>query len=390
LKNNNAPNRFYSLDVLRGLASLCVVLAHWGEFYGFNKAHTPISSDNPLISSVLIWFDTFGSNAVDLFFCISGFVFYWLYSSNIYQSKISFTKFAVLRLSRLYPLHLLTLLLVTAIHLYATSLHQTEIGNDNAYHFLLNLFFVSAWGFNNSLSFNIPAWSVSTEIFLYGMFFILCWFTPKKLFLLLTLSIAGHFIVMKFNYFIGRGMESFFMGGCTLVIYEHIKNNNNWPMLNWYLPIITVVLWCVMLLLTSDYLPVSSFYSSGIVQKMLSNSVTFIMFPITILSLVLLETKNHGLGKKLAKLGDISYSTYLLHFPLQLIFLNIWLTFALNPAWFYSASFIVAFFVVLILVSLLSYHYFELPMQKWLRQCFKKYQSKQRLHAYPTTILPLR
>jgi peptidoglycan/LPS O-acetylase OafA/YrhL len=390
LKNNNVPSRFYSLDILRGLASLCVVLAHWGEFYGFNKVHPSISANNPFLSSVLTWFDTFGSNAVDLFFCISGFVFFLLYSSSIYKSKISFTKFVVLRLSRLYPLHLLTLLLVTAIHLYAASIHQPNIGNDDAYHFVLNLFFVSAWGFNNSLSFNIPAWSVSVEIFLYGLFFILCWLTPKRFVLLLTLSLAGHFVVMKFNYFIGRGMESFFIGGCALLAYEHIESTKTWLKLRLYLSATTFALWCFMLLFTCAYQPTTSLLTSSIVQKLLANSVTFIVFPVTILSFALLETKSYGLGEKLASLGDISYSTYLLHFPLQLIFLNIWLTFAFNPAWFYSISFIVGFFVTLILVSFLSYHYFELPMQKWIRKSFKHYQSKQHQLAYPTTVLPLR
>lgn len=390
MKNISSPNRFYSLDILRGLASLCVVLAHWGEFYGFNKALTPLSYSNPLLSSALAWFGIFGSNAVDLFFCISGFVFFWLYSSSIYESKISFKKFAFLRLSRLYPLHLLTLLLVTALQLYSVSMHQVANGNDDAYHFFLNLFFVTAWGFDNNLSFNFPTWSISVEIFLYGLFFILCWFTPKKLFLLLTLSLAGHFIVIKINYFIARGMESFFIGGCAVVIYQYIKNTKNWLKLRWVMPIITLAMWCTMLLFTIGYKPVGAFYTTDIMQKLLSNSVIFIVFPMTILSLVLFETKNQGAGKKLAHLGDISYSTYLLHFPLQLIFLNIWLIFALNPAWFYSASFIATFFVVLIAVSFLSYHYFEMPMQKYLRSWFTQYQSKLHLLAYPTTVLPPR
>lgn len=390
MHKNNAPNRFYSLDVLRGLASLCVVLAHWGEFYGFNKAHAPLSTNNQFLSVVLNWFDTFGSSAVDLFFCISGFVFFWLYSSSIYQAKISFTKFAFLRLSRLYPLHVLTLLLVAVIQLYSANLHDGAMGNDDAHHFLLNLFFVSAWGLDNSFSFNFPAWSVSVEIFLYSLFFTLCWLTPKKLSLLLLLALAGHFIVIKFNYLIGRGIESFYLGGCALVIYERIKNTKNWLKLSWCLPIITLAMWCVMLTLTSGYPLASPFYSSGIMQKLLAISVTFILFPMTVLSLVLMETKNQRMGKKLASLGDISYSTYLLHFPLQLILLNIWSTFAFNPAWFYSISFIAAFFVVLIAVSFLSYHYFEIPMQKHLRNWFKQYQSKLHLLAYPTTVLPLR
>jgi peptidoglycan/LPS O-acetylase OafA/YrhL len=41
-------------------------------------------------------------------------------------------------------------------------------------------------------------------------------------------------------------------------------------------------------------------------------------FPCTIVALALLETGRGTLGRRLSFLGDISYSSYLLHFPLQM------------------------------------------------------------------------
>jgi peptidoglycan/LPS O-acetylase OafA/YrhL len=60
-------------------------------------------------------------------------------------------------------------------------------------------------------------------------------------------------------------------------------------------------------------------------------------------------------------LGNVSYSTYLLHFPL--IFLVMLLGIA-HPT---SRWFFLAFMVALIALSLASFHWFEFPIQRYLR-----------------------
>ncbi|MBC7757078.1 MAG: hypothetical protein H7Z20_10680 [Bdellovibrio sp.] len=111
----------------------------------------------------------------------------------MYQSNISFTKFAFLKLSRLYPLHLLTLLLVAAIQLYSANLHQVAVGDNDAYHFFLNLFFVSAWELDNSLSYNIPAWSVSVEIFFIRFIFYIVLVYTQKIIFIIDIIASGPF-----------------------------------------------------------------------------------------------------------------------------------------------------------------------------------------------------
>jgi peptidoglycan/LPS O-acetylase OafA/YrhL len=44
---------------------------------------------------------------------------------------------------------------------------------NDAYHFMLHVFFMSHWGFEVGESFNQPIWSVSVEIFIYIVFFAL-------------------------------------------------------------------------------------------------------------------------------------------------------------------------------------------------------------------------
>ena len=87
----------------------------------------------------------------------------------------------------------------------------------------------------------------------------------------------------------------------------------------------------------------------------------------TIMSLALIETKRGTLGKRFSFVGDISYSSYLLHFPLQLAAALVTAKLGINQGVFYSPWFMALFFFVLILVSLASHRYFEIPMQSYLR-----------------------
>src|SRR6185295_10029974 len=93
--------RAYLLDALRGLAALSVVLFHWKQFLwvGTTPGHVDYHA---LPGSTLLWFFyTRGGQAVDLFFVLSGFVFYWLYSQAIAQRRVGAREFAILRFSRL-------------------------------------------------------------------------------------------------------------------------------------------------------------------------------------------------------------------------------------------------------------------------------------------------
>lgn len=52
---------------------------------------------------------------MDLFFCLSGFVFFYLYARVIRDGRMNGDTFALLRFSRLYPLHVATSVLVAAL-----------------------------------------------------------------------------------------------------------------------------------------------------------------------------------------------------------------------------------------------------------------------------------
>lgn len=78
---------FHSLDALRGLAAITILLFHAAFFYGVK---TPRE----------------GQMAVDLFFVMSGFIIAHRYDAD-FRSGMSVRSFLAIRLTRLYPLYLL-------------------------------------------------------------------------------------------------------------------------------------------------------------------------------------------------------------------------------------------------------------------------------------------
>ena len=164
--------RLESLDVLRGLAALAIVVNHWKWFYFWPAGAKDSNFDFKefiLPFGRITWlFVNYGGLAVDIFFCLSGFIFFYLYRAAIETGCVSAREFAVLRFSRLYPLHLATLLIATVLleiyrRRYGASFES--LPNDPL-HFILQLFFASDWWPRSPYIFNAPIWSVSIEVLL--------------------------------------------------------------------------------------------------------------------------------------------------------------------------------------------------------------------------------
>ena len=114
MKNINQNERFYLLDIFRGFAAICVVLQHYQHFYYTTSMNLDVSfkyNQLPLFEYISFGYK-FGSVAVQFFFLLSGFIFFSFYKKKIAQRFINFKDFLILRISRLYPLHILTLLVM--------------------------------------------------------------------------------------------------------------------------------------------------------------------------------------------------------------------------------------------------------------------------------------
>jgi len=376
------PVRFYSLDVLRGLAALCVVFWHWQHFFYVGTKPGSITGGDLPLYRVFFPFYNEGYLAVELFFCLSGFVFYWLYSQPISERTVSTREFFVLRFSRLYPLHFATLTLVALGQLlFYTLFHSYYVYDCNdAYHFLLNVLFVSSWGLEKGYSFNAPIWSVSVEVFLYALFFVCCRLFAVRLITAAAVSAAGFALGAVWYPPIGRGIGSFFLGGCTCLCYKWIVDKGQARRVMWCLLPLTTLFWLSAIVTMAETLglhsiaPVYAPFASKVVAVVIEFGKPFAkwpqatLFPTIILVCALAETSRAGLGRRVKFLGDISYSSYLLHFPLQLFIMIPVLRFSENQNIFLSPATLGLFFLLLLFVSFTSYHYFELPTQRFLRQ----------------------
>jgi peptidoglycan/LPS O-acetylase OafA/YrhL len=348
--------RFYLLDALRGLAALSIVLWHWQHFF----PPETFSAERQPLYRPLILFYTNGLRAVDVFFCLSGFIFFWLYAEKISSSRISAREFFILRFSRLYPLHLATLVFVAvAQFIYWNARGAFFIYPENdAYHFLLHSALASSFGLERGYSFNGPAWSISVEAFLYALFFLSCRIAIPRWFFCLLAILSGVALWAVYAP-IARGLVSFFIGGCAYLAYSWMARRR----LSLAIPCVALAALCWGVTLAQTWFGL--FEHSAALPTWWS---IFLLFPLTVLALALAETARGILGKPLSFLGDISYSSYLIQFPLQLVFVGAASLAGLRSEHFYSPAMMALFFLVLFCLSMASSRYFERPVQRWIRQ----------------------
>lgn len=380
--------RLYSLDTLRGFAALSVVIWHWQHFYAISGTYQPgwQKSSEPFY----VFLEPFyleGWAAVDLFFALSGFIFFWLYGEAIRERRMGAGRFAWLRFSRLYPLHLVTLLAVAAMQVMfrnATGTYFIFHAND-ARHFITNLLFAQQWlPPTLTQSFNGPAWSVSIEVLLYGVFFAFCRLGLRGLGVALCIAVAAIPLLWS-QVFISRGLMGFFIGGATFHLSRIVIARADARRIARWSVALALALWVAIWVetylgplhaafywLSGHISPEAGRLYIGNSQSLFLLLFIFIVVPATLLALALHEQVLGGAWHRFAFVGDISYSTYMLHFPIQLALALIALRFGLTPAAFQRPLALIVFYALLIGLGGLSFHWFERPMQNFLRGALGK------------------
>ena len=342
--------RLHSIDALRGIAAMSVVVfhlkvmtAHPGGALGLTNAFGRWSND-------YLW------TAVDLFFLISGFIFAHVYlRDGALKAGTTARDYAVARVARIYPLHLLTLFVVAAIVWAGVplvpSFDRAAVAYDG-YHFTLNLLMLQAAGIERSFSFNSPAWSLTSEFICYALFFVLAragakWLVAGAV-LLIMIGLGAELGFVPVPSRIARGFVGFFLG---VLLHRHRARllGISFPLLM-VLSLVTIVLAPQL---------VGSRVNSGVIMSIVA-------WP-WLVALCLHPASRGFLGSRIMQLfGDLSYSTYLLHIPLALIFLT------LNGGRYFKIEqffwLVPAYVATLIFCSWVSFKWFETPARRWIRQ----------------------
>lgn len=311
-----------------------------------------------------------GFVGVSFFFVLSGFIIAYNYQKKLQESKITKRSFWIARIARVYPLHWLTLLVAVFLGNYVVASGSM----DWLKHFFASLTLTNAYipKADYFFSFNSPSWSLCCEQLFYLCFPFLIPLTKnyKQLFgvfgVVAVLMIVGMYFTpeedIKGYWYVNpvTRFPDFIVGMLLFQLYERLKDKNITSLQGSIMEIASVILFLVFYLYAFEipkvyryscfyWLPVAAILISfslqkGVLSRVLSNRFLVIG-------------------------GEISYSFYLIHLFVLLSYVEWQKESGFQIAWYYS---IPVLFCVIVLLSLLSYRYFEKPMNKRIKSLLNK------------------
>ncbi len=403
-KTTLSPERLPVLDGLRFFAAFLVMIAHYTAMVVCDQGVT-----GPLTNIL----GTLSGIGMPLFFVLSGFVIHYNYN-QVHQKPNGLKNFLVARFTRIYPLYIV----IFAIEFFiGFHLHRGSCGHaGDRWGFLLALPYyltlTQDWIYGiiatNSLIYQYHmaaavSWSISLELFFY-LFYLLfagwlvkqksllkqvAWIVISQIFVLsCILFITRHEAQIDHVALIGFGekassqagyqdsllrwlyyfnpiinLPAFFIGALIANLYLRMKNQPLGSFESKYGGTITFISLASLILgHYLFYIRLAPYYT------LIGRSGSLLIVPfITLLILCLTRYSKNFLSRSishpiLVKLGEASYSIYLLHaffllYPRDFYYLglNPWLLFAIAMA-------------CILVLSRLSYILFERPVQKWLRR----------------------
>ena len=357
-KSEASRSHLGALTGIRGIAAWFVV------FY-----HVRLSLDM-LLPPELIQVASKGYLAVDLFFVLSGFVLWFNYGERLRSGGLEDrARFMWRRMARIWPLHAFILCIFIAfagVSAFTGRSTESYPLAELPMHFLL----VHNWGFTSELTWNDPSWSISTEFAAYLVFpFIAVAARWDRMPSLGLLAIALGFC--SFVAVLYASQDAYSLG-------ERISQLGIWRCLAQFcLGIIACLLWlrwrenrhaCLLAAIAAAVILVF-----GTSLKLPETVIVPALFFAAILALALDRgIVSRALNfKPVHYLGEISYSTYLAHYGLFIMYKILFVDESLRVGWIGLGGYL----GLLLLVSVSLYHGVEKPAQRWLNRHPPKFRT---------------
>jgi peptidoglycan/LPS O-acetylase OafA/YrhL len=340
-----------------------------------------------------------GFIGVDFFFITSGFIIAYNYATRFKTFTLeAYKRFLWLRLARVYPVHLFSLLLVTLMFVAAKA-SGSELTNPSFYTastFFKNLLLVQAWSLPISFSWNSVSWAVSNEWLAYLVFPLVIAFTLRirnssvvvvsVVALLWAMTAACLFLDVGWMAPYGAGsygllrMAGEFVAGCLLYNLYAAGWGARWRW-GW----ITAIAW--LLTIVGSVLLLSAFNngeaggealkgaSRALGEANLSGQLHVLWItPLCALAIYGLAWERGFIAKLFSVKpmiygGHISYALYLTHFICLIVLRR---AFPVEP--FAEAGLIVKLGILLgyclfmLLVGTLTYGLVEEPSRRWMKR----------------------
>ncbi len=350
------------LTSLRFIFAIMVFLHHL--VFVINKSNTELFS----------FYNTFlkeGYLGVGFFFTLSGYILTHVNLNKLQNNNFNFKSFYINRIARIYPMHILTLVLIIplSLKLLNSSIWQWSL------RFIENLFLLQSFIPIRShyFSFNLVSWSISNEIFFYLIFPFLLKFLMKLndktlyfivgfisiviLFLMFTVNQQYHHFLFYINPIFRLG--DFILG---IVLYKLFHNEVSFSIKkSTLLEILSIVL-------------LSLFY--GISYRIPEVFRLSIFYWLPISFLIVIFSQSNGiissfLSKKiLTILGEISFGFYLYHLIIIKFTTHFNNKFHIIKS---DITLIVLIFLMSLVLSYISYFLFEIKAKFLVKKYLHKY-----------------
>lgn len=348
------PNRYVYLDGIRGIAAIFVVIYHTSALWKFNLPH--------------------GYLAVDLFFILSGFVIAHAYDGKLKNKDISILQFVRVRLTRLYPIYILSVIVCVPLLLKGALPDMPSSFADPSVVDIFTLtirtaIFLPFYGLGVFALFpmNQPYWSLFFELitnFVYAVARPIL--SDRLLVTVVILAAFGLGFVVKYfgklnvgadwNLYgvIGGFIRAVFGVSAGLLLYRRsdlLKHCCKISLIPWLgvfvIPLILV-------------LPSFGKYD-GIIDLL----SVLIIFPAAVIAAS--NGKATKFNRILVVLGTASYPLYVLHFPVSQMLVR-WTDIAASR-WAPMSGLTLIF--GLIVASIWLENYYDIPARRWLSKLGK-------------------